>query len=171
MADGREGGSTLSDSATFEFSSTEIATFECDLDGVGFAPCVSPQTYGGLEFGSHTFMARATDGAGNTDLTPAAHSWDVLTIKQAIEALQEKVQDLDASFQVKVTLGALLKAAKSLVCNKSKLDDIGGCVILKTFIKRTEQFAKHPLKTGLDSDEASFLIEDATAIRTALGCR
>src|SRR3989344_750324 len=160
-ADMPDGGSTLSDSATFEFSSTEIATFECDLDGAGFAPCVSPQTYGGLEFGSHTFMARATDGVGNTDLTPVVHSWDVLTIKQAIEALKEKVQDLDASFQVKVTLGALLKAAKSLVCNKSKLDDIGGCVILKTFIKRTEQFAKHPLKTGLDSDEASSLIEDA----------
>ena len=63
--------------ATFEFSSNEDATFECQLDGSGFSACTSPQTYNDLIDGEHTFNVQAKDSAGNTDPTPASQSWTV----------------------------------------------------------------------------------------------
>ena len=65
-------------SATFAFSSPEAGiTFTCRLDGATFQPCVSPRTYGSLANGDHAFRVRATDAAGNTDASPASHSWTV----------------------------------------------------------------------------------------------
>jgi hypothetical protein len=69
---------TSSTSATFEFTSTEAgSTFACSLDGAAEQPCTSPTAYTGLSVGSHTFAVRATDPSGNTDDTPATHSWTV----------------------------------------------------------------------------------------------
>lgn len=63
--------------AEFTFSANEPAGFECALDGGGFTPCATPATYEGLPQGEHTFEVRATDLAGNVDLTPAAYTWTV----------------------------------------------------------------------------------------------
>jgi hypothetical protein len=66
--------------ATFLFSASEPASFECRLDSVAeedWSPCASPQTYTGLAKGPHTFEVRATDQAGNTDPTPATASFSV----------------------------------------------------------------------------------------------
>jgi parallel beta-helix repeat protein len=69
---------TNSSSATFTFSATESgSTFACSLDGAAFTACTSPRQYTGLSQGSHTFQVRATDRAGNTDPTPATHTWTV----------------------------------------------------------------------------------------------
>ncbi len=66
--------------ATFEFSSNEKdVTLECSLDGGRFTTCASPNTYTGLAKGTHTFRVRATDGAGNSDPTPARREWQVDT--------------------------------------------------------------------------------------------
>jgi hypothetical protein len=63
---------------SLSFTSTQPgSTFECELDGAGFAACTSPKPYTGLASGSHTFRVRATDPAGNVDATPAAHTWTV----------------------------------------------------------------------------------------------
>jgi hypothetical protein len=71
-------GSTTSTSASFVFAATESgSTFECKLDSGSWGSCVSPKAYSGLAVGSHTFAARATDAAGNTDATPATQSWTV----------------------------------------------------------------------------------------------
>jgi hypothetical protein len=73
-------GVTSSHSATFAFASSEApSSFACSLDGGGFGPCVSPKSYGGLADGQHAFQVRATDVVGNTDPTPAAYSWQVVT--------------------------------------------------------------------------------------------
>src|SRR5919201_1184190 len=66
---------TASTEATFAFAADEQgANFVCELDGGGFHPCSSPQSYQGLTEGSHTFAVQAVDAAGN--LGPAAtRSW------------------------------------------------------------------------------------------------
>jgi hypothetical protein len=71
-------GSTTATTASFTFSSSESGSaFACKLDGGSWTPCDSPQAYSGLAVGDHDFSVRASDGAGNTDTTPAARSWTV----------------------------------------------------------------------------------------------
>ena len=67
------------DTPSFTFSANEPATFECDVDGNGFATCTSSDSFGTLADGTHTFQVRAIDIAGNTDLTPASYSWGIDT--------------------------------------------------------------------------------------------
>ena len=65
---------------TFAFSATEAGvTFEYQLDGGGFVAGNSGDTIGPLADGTHTFEVRATDAAGNTDLTPASYTWTINT--------------------------------------------------------------------------------------------
>lgn len=66
--------------ATFTFHGTDgVAplSFKCQLDGVDWSPCVSPQSYTGLSSGSHTFAVKALDNVGNPDATPATYTWTV----------------------------------------------------------------------------------------------
>jgi hypothetical protein len=63
---------------TFTFSASEPgSSFECRIDGGGWSSCTSPHTTAALGAGSHTFDARATDPAGNTDGTPASQTWTI----------------------------------------------------------------------------------------------
>lgn len=75
---------TASASASFVFAATDpegsgVAGFECKLDDAPFAPCTSPQIYGSLADGTHSFEVRAIDEAGNVQLEPAAYTWRVDT--------------------------------------------------------------------------------------------
>jgi len=64
--------------AAFAFTSTEIgARFECSLDGAAFSTCSSPMQFISLSEGNHVLSVRAIDLAGNTDGTPASHSWQI----------------------------------------------------------------------------------------------
>jgi hypothetical protein len=73
-------GSTTSTTASFAFSSSEPgSSFECKLDGGSWSACASPRGYNALGLATHTFAVRATDAAGNTDLSPATQSWTVGT--------------------------------------------------------------------------------------------
>src|SRR5439155_2185763 len=70
---------TSSTSASSSFSDTESGvTFECDLDGGGFAACTSPKSYSGLGQGSHTVQVRAVDAAANASTT-ASSTWVIDT--------------------------------------------------------------------------------------------
>jgi large repetitive protein len=67
--------------ASFAFSGSDpggsgVASFQCSVDGGGFAPCTSPKSYT-LPSGAHTFAVRAVDRAGNVDPTPDSVAWTV----------------------------------------------------------------------------------------------
>jgi Right handed beta helix region len=68
---------TSSRTARFTFSSDQFAPrFECKLDHRAFRPCASPFEEK-VRAGSHVFQVRATDGAGEADLSPAIFRWRV----------------------------------------------------------------------------------------------
>jgi Glycosyl hydrolases family 16 len=54
---------------SFSSAATDVARFECSLDGGAFATCASPREYTGLAAGSHTVAVRAVDRAANTGAT------------------------------------------------------------------------------------------------------
>src|ERR1051325_372093 len=65
---------------TFVFGSNDAtASFQVSLDGGAYTTATSPYSTGVLADGSHTFSVRATDPAGNTDATPATHTWTIDT--------------------------------------------------------------------------------------------
>jgi hypothetical protein len=74
-------------SATFEFTATEAASFECRLDGGAFSHCSSPTTYSSLALGLHTFEVRSIDRAGNVDQTSATATWQVEATTPAPSAI------------------------------------------------------------------------------------
>lgn len=77
---GGPAGASASTTAMFTFMSPDAgggATFQCALDGGGFAACTSPCTYGGLGEGPHSFTVRVRDAVGNLDPSPANRSWTV----------------------------------------------------------------------------------------------
>ncbi len=77
---------TSSTSASFSFSASESATFECRLDatdGGDWSACTTPRAYTGLSAGSHTFDVRATDPAGNLESPPTSVTWTIDTTPPA----------------------------------------------------------------------------------------
>ena len=63
--------------ASFTFTATETASFECALDDAAYAPCSSPHVVTELAEGQHELAVRAIDPAGNVELVPATHVWIV----------------------------------------------------------------------------------------------
>jgi hypothetical protein len=64
------------DVADFQLGSNESpVTYECSLDNAAFSACGASVHLMSITVGSHTFAARATDAAGNTDATPATATW------------------------------------------------------------------------------------------------
>ncbi len=62
------------------------------LDGGAWIPSTSPKLYSGLGDGPHTFDVRATDAAGNVDLSPASFAWTVDTIGAEHDDHRQPVQ-------------------------------------------------------------------------------
>jgi hypothetical protein len=80
---GGPSGATNDPTPTFKFDFTSPepgGTFKCSVDSGSWDPCTSPKTTSQLADGSHTFDVRATDPAGNTDLTPAHRAFTVDTV-------------------------------------------------------------------------------------------
>jgi hypothetical protein len=69
---------TSETSASFGFTGTQTAGFQCRLDASAFAACASPAGYAGLGVGAHTFTVRALDRVGNVS-PPASYAWMVQT--------------------------------------------------------------------------------------------
>ncbi len=66
------------DSPSFGFAASEIATFECRIDGAAFAACATTKSYTALADGAHTFRVKATDRAGNPG-PEVIYTWSIDT--------------------------------------------------------------------------------------------
>ncbi len=112
---GGPAGVVSSTSAGFSYGATEAATFECRLDGAAFAACAADGTsFDGLTQGAHTFEVRATDAVGNTDPTPASHSWtvDSLPPETSIVSGPPAISaSASATFTVSTETGATLQCS------------------------------------------------------------
>jgi hypothetical protein len=65
--------------ATFKLKSSEPgSSFECKLDRDQYESCEPTEKLKRLDEGKHKFKARATDGAGNTDPSPAGYRWKIV---------------------------------------------------------------------------------------------
>jgi hypothetical protein len=75
---------TTDSSATLTFSGADPApgtamTYECRLDGGQWSRCDTGESQlSSLALGPHRFEVRATDAAGNVDLSPAIRDWNVI---------------------------------------------------------------------------------------------
>ena len=107
--------STASEDATFSFTATEPAAFFlCTLDD-NPSSCTSPQTYTGLQNGTHTFTVQAFDTTGNADPTPASRTW---TIRPATlndlpapqQGVSVNVQEVAGTVLVGIPSGAAARA-------------------------------------------------------------
>ena len=74
-----EGSFTNDTTPTFEFSSDEEATFECQVGSGAWSACTSPSVRGPLGEGTYTFRVRAIDRATNVDPSPAERTFTVDT--------------------------------------------------------------------------------------------
>jgi hypothetical protein len=61
--------SGTSASVAFSSADSDIAGFQCAVDGGGFAACASPKAFSGLGAGAHTVVVRPIDKAGNVGPT------------------------------------------------------------------------------------------------------
>ncbi|MBI2058603.1 MAG: carboxypeptidase-like regulatory domain-containing protein [Nitrospirae bacterium] len=67
--------------ASFEFVVNEPdAALECSFNGAAYTACTSPRADKGLAAGNYSLLIRATDRAGNVDLSPAVAAWGVDTV-------------------------------------------------------------------------------------------
>ena len=70
--------------AVFEFnSSVSGSTFSCTVDGGAPQTCSSPASFSGLADGLHAFAVTASAG-GQSDPTPAEHSWTIDTVAPVV---------------------------------------------------------------------------------------
>ncbi len=93
---------------SFAFSSSEPgSSFECQLDGAGYAPCTSPKQVGPLGEGDHRFQVRATDAASNTDQSPASREFTVDTkVRNPTVSAAKKQKQKHGKIKVQVKAGA-----------------------------------------------------------------
>jgi hypothetical protein len=73
--------STSSTSASLSFAANETGSMlQCKLDAAAYSACTSPKSYTALAVGNHSFTVKATDTAGNAEITPPTYAWTVVAI-------------------------------------------------------------------------------------------
>ncbi|MFY9469759.1 MAG: hypothetical protein WAP37_06565 [Solirubrobacterales bacterium] len=102
-----EGSSIGVTSATFEFTTSELASTTCSVDGGAYGGCSSPYTINGMANGPHSLSVQASDLLGNTG--PAATRNFIVATTAAAPPAQPTVP---ASGTVKAT-GCAAKKSRS----------------------------------------------------------
>ncbi|WP_162425903.1 Ig-like domain-containing protein [Pontibacter pudoricolor] len=109
---------TNSKSAEFNLTSSENdVTYEASLDGAPFATVSNPITYNNLQDGTHTFRVRAIDAAGNTDTSPATHTWTIDATPPAPPVIVAVSEDRGPVNNDKITADNTLKLSGTSEAN------------------------------------------------------
>ena len=76
---------------SFTFTASQAgSTFACKLDAAAFAACTSPKSYAGLTEGTHTFVVKATDPAGNVS-AETSYTWTIDTAAPTATITQKPI--------------------------------------------------------------------------------
>ncbi len=120
VIDSGPSGTIATGTAAFAFHASEPgSSFECKLDGGGFAPCGSPRTLSALANGAHSFAVRAIDAVGNVDPTPATRGFSVAVTPPQADPPDDGACDA-ARAQLKKAKKATKKAKSKLKKAKSR---------------------------------------------------
>ena len=118
---------TVNTSSSFIFNSEESTTFECKIDSGDYASCPNSYSTPDIVPGVHTLFARATDVAGNTDLTPAQYEWTINTIDTGDGSPEHpySITDCDELSFINFDLASSYQLTNNLDCSESNLEPIG----------------------------------------------
>jgi CubicO group peptidase (beta-lactamase class C family) len=95
---------------TFHLTASEPgSTFQCRRDGESFRSCAATIDIGPLKNGTHSFQARATDPAGNTDRSPATISWRV-AVPPGLAAMNAAFDKVYAAYRSDLPVGLCVGA-------------------------------------------------------------
>ncbi len=100
---------TDSRNPSFGFTATEAGeTFLCSLDGSAFAACANPVSYSGVAIGSHAFLVKGKDAAGNVSTSASSYSWQVVPPAPSITAKPaDPTNQTSASFSLTDSLAGV----------------------------------------------------------------
>jgi len=89
---------TSTGEGTFAFASAQSGvTFQCNLDGAGYAACPAGYTTTDLADGSHTLLVQGKDLDGNLSTTPASWTWHVLHAGDLDAGVDAEAENLDVA--------------------------------------------------------------------------
>ena len=152
-----DGSTTQDRNATFNFSSTESSTFNCNLTGPGLtmsSPCGSftystsgTASYSNLKDGNYTFKVAARDQAGNTDATPDSHTW---TINNAPTVDPASVTPAKGATNVSRTAGVSATFSEEMAAVSLKnADNTSSTFKLQQYNKKTKKWKTIPATIAL----------------------
>ena len=101
------------------FEVSERSTFTCRLDGGAWEPCESPRSYFGLALGPHLFEVQSVDEAGNAEVSPASHLWQVL--RPGLRIPGAGTQALVLAGEVVEVRGALRKSSLRRIARRAAI--------------------------------------------------
>ncbi|HEU4905754.1 MAG TPA: hypothetical protein VFT19_06525, partial [Solirubrobacterales bacterium] len=151
---------TTSTVAAFGYSgapSADVAGFECEIDGGGFADCPEGGgDFSDLDPGEHVVKVRAVDAAGNADPTPAIHEWHVIPVEQCGELDRDQTWQGDAVPLIVLTCDLEIPAGMEL--------GIEGDVVVKAASGATLHIEGTLEADGTDTEPITFTsLEDDSA--------
>lgn len=158
---------------TFSFRSNEPgSTFACQVDDGPYERCSSPHTTSTLTQGDHVFRVRATDPAGNVELTPAERTFNVDKVIAGANVAARGIQRVDGKrFGLFVTVKAdelaRVRAAGTVKAGKHRYRVESNQVTLVAGMTRRLTLSPKSKRSGKKIAKALKRGKDVQAVLTA----